>query len=393
MSDPNQTRQELFDVDGDDDAQYSDTTSTGHNIKKAPSTNTTTSPVVRASAPFTLPDGRMIDCKNTLQSFDTAVVVQQPQHLTNATTSSLSTVKPSPTPSMAPLVNDAAQRIDTRRDNPNAGVEQNFHVNSNNAPVANNGIVNNGIVRRGSNNAAQNNNHNDIASNRIHINNHTNNAGTVAVHAEAVAVRSFAVVDAEILDSQLDDLNRPNSSVKRGISGLTVVIIVILACAATGAGVLCVTGNCSGGGDSVTTNSNTASPGASPPIFNSTVIDTRQPSTINPIKTPSSLPTTTPTSTVIVPSNPPTRLPTTSPATEAPTLEPTIRPVFLTDSPVLSLPPIDDLLVACSFLSMANLTLCQSITLFNTIILGNTIPSQIGWLTQLTSLDFSDNKQ
>ena len=339
----------MFDVDGDDDAQYSDTTSTGHNIKKAPSTNTTTSPVVRASAPFTLPDGRMIDCKNTLQSFDTAVVVQQPQHLTNATTSSSSTVKPLPTPSMAPLVNDAAQRIDTRRDNPNAGVEQNVHVNSNNTPVANNGIVHNGIVhngivhngivhngivRRGSNNAAQNNNQNDIASNRIHINNHTNNAGTVAVHAEAVAIRSFAVVDAEILDSQLDDLNRPNSSVKRGISGLTVVIIVILACAATGVGVLCVTGNCSGGGDSVTTNSNTASPGASPPIFNSTVIDTRQPSTINPIKTPSSLPTTTPTSTVIVPSNPPTRLPTTSPATEAPTLEPTIRPVFLSDSPV-----------------------------------------------------------
>ena len=57
MSDLKQTRQELFDVDGDDDAQYSDTTSTGQNIKKAPSTNTTTSPVVRVSAPFTLPDG------------------------------------------------------------------------------------------------------------------------------------------------------------------------------------------------------------------------------------------------------------------------------------------------------------------------------------------------
>jgi hypothetical protein len=46
--------------------------------------------------------------------------------------------------------------------------------------------------------------------------------------------------------------------------------------------------------------------------------------------------------------------------------------------------------IACNFLSISNVTYCQSIFKFSTKTTGSTIPSEIGVLTQLTFLDFSD---
>ena len=299
MSDPNQTRQELFDVDGDDDAQYSDTTSTGHNIKKAPSTNTTTSPVVRASAPFTLPDGRMIDCKNTLQSFDTAVVVQQPQHLTNATTSSSSTAKTVPFPAAAftgpatPWVNNrigSSQIIDRSGDSQNDDLDKEIDTNTNF-----NHIVTTEIATSRNDNASGNRNNTNM-----------NNDDRVAVHAEAVAVRSLAVIDAEILDSQINNNHHHHQCHSKRSTTFWLVLVcsvVLIACVTTGVGVYCATGNC---GRNVT--------------------------------------------------------------------------------------PVEQIAVACTFLAYDNLSECQRVTKFNGSTVGNTIPSELGWLTQLTFLDLSNRQ-
>ena len=382
MSDQNQKSHELFDVDVD--VKFRDTSS-GNNINATTSKNTTTSPAIRATTPFTLPDGRMIDGKNTLQSFDTAVVVQQSQHLTNSTTSSSSATKPLPFPAAfigppTPWVNnriESSQNIDVRINHRNAVVEQKSETTTSFKNIVTTGIM--------TQNSSRTNNHSHT---------HINNNDTVAVRAEAMPVRSFAVVEAEMLDSQLpEEFVHPHRPSNRGISWLVVVVIVILTCAATGVGVYCGTGNCGGGGvstpvsGSVTTNnSNNTNPVTLPPIASTPVAVAQQPSSIRPIKTPSSIPTTTPTSNMVVPTNPPTGIPTSSPKTETPTLDSTISPVSLTDVPVAKSAPTDELTVGCSFLSLTNLTECQTTTLFSGSITGNAIPTEIGWLTKLTHL-------
>ena len=45
--------------------------------------------------------------------------------------------------------------------------------------------------------------------------------------------------------------------------------------------------------------------------------------------------------------------------------------------------------VACNFLSIPNLTACQSTLFYNGRTIGRTIPSEIGLLTNLTVLDFA----
>ena len=135
----------------------------------------------------------------------------------------------------------------------------------------------------------------------------------------------MAVVDAQILDSEFD-LHRPNHTSRRGVpSWLWMAMVVILACAATGVGVYCATGNCSG--------SDTDENGS-----------TQQ-----------------------------------SDATNTPVT-----------SPVPA--PMEDLTVACSFLSIPDLAQCQATTVFTGTIVGSTIPTEIGWLTQLTSVNLQADR-
>ena len=51
----------------------------------------------------------------------------------------------------------------------------------------------------------------------------------------------------------------------------------------------------------------------------------------------------------------------------------------------------EQLLVACNFLSLPDVSVCQARKLFNGAIVGNTIPTEIGLLTQLTFLGLSEN--
>ena len=53
---------------------------------------------------------------------------------------------------------------------------------------------------------------------------------------------------------------------------------------------------------------------------------------------------------------------------------------------------IEQLSVACNFLSLTNLTVCQTREFFDGVVVGNTIPSEIGLLTQLTYLGLGENQ-
>ncbi len=161
------------------------------------------------------------------------------------------------------------------------------------------------------------------------------------MHAEPVVDRSTAiVVDAEIADSRI---YIPQSHGKCGTSSwVLIVAIVIIAVLVTGIGVYCGSGNCGGDNTSMTI--------------------------------------TAPSPTMVV-------------TTNAPFI--TSSPTVITNAPLITSSPISalteqQLTVACNFLNTTNLTACQSKTSFSGIedTIGNTIPTELGLLTQLQYLDF-----
>jgi hypothetical protein len=99
--------------------------------------------------------------------------------------------------------------------------------------------------------------------------------------------------------------------------------------------------------------------------------------------------------------------PTTTPTTKAPTTPdptaapPTPKPIaaqptrsLITQKPTTSSKPtsLTPELIACNFLSIPNTTKCRStVEFYEGATTGSTIPSEIGLLTQLTSLSFSSN--
>lgn len=254
-----------------------------------------------------LPNGQLIDYKNTMQSYDHLVTQPQPQQLPPFSSG--------------------------------RGADGVFGGDADDVPNVNTFQYDNA-------------NRNDI-----------HNVPSSTIYAEAVTGRSLAVeADAEIAD--------PRPHPNRGMYfWLAIIFAVIIACLATGIGVYCGTGNCGTDSNSATstTTSNTV-PTASPIKPNTATATVPTPIT-NTTTTPTNNTSATP-----APSSPPTWNPTQTPVTSP-----------VTESPIAD----QQLSVACNFLNFTDLKECALATVFGGDAVGNTIPTEIGLLTQLTYLDLS----
>ncbi|KAI2489096.1 hypothetical protein MHU86_25498 [Fragilaria crotonensis] len=143
--------------------------------------------------------------------------------------------------------------------------------------------------------------------------------------------------------------------------------------------------------DPITTTPATPEPTTTPPT---TVPITGAPSTSEPTTAPPTTATTTSAPTTPDPTPPPPTFapiapisPTSKPISAAlPTLAPITRRPTTTSNPISSLTPFG---IACNFLSIPNVTKCQSTFVFDSVnngdkTTGSIIPSEIGLLMQLT---------
>ena len=278
------------------------TITTNTNVVAVPTTN------VRPLRPPSLPDGQIIDGKNTLQSF---------------------------------IASPTSERLTSNK-------MLYSNVANENDPVVNiNGV--NGMTTGFTPN---------MMATRTTTG--TTNDDT-PIHAEAIPVRSLAVVvDAEIADvgpppwnvNGKDEHHHHHAKPRSVLFWLLNLLAMMLVGAVVGVSVYCGTGNCG-------TRSSTG----------------RSISRSSP----------TPTPTVKV--TPPPNVPIAAVVTNVPVVPPIIAVESSFSSPSLE--------VACNFTFLPNLTECQSttsISIRHKEVVGNTIPSELGLLTQLTSLTFFNNQ-
>ena len=426
MSKTNQKKQQqqLFDVDEDvplDSSNYGTESHVNHDEKKIPATTnesastattsysatpssssaTTTTSSSNSSGTntmslraFALPDGRIMDAKNTLQSFDhvpmsaqrvtvaTAAGTKHPvvrngnetKHVVPARASRSSNVTQ---PSSDEVIDTATlyKPTDTVTINPPTvtAVRQSISSLTPDVTSDHRNVVD-GV-------APTNTSPNDYPRDTYHSSDHVVSSGNDVIHAQAVAVHSVLVLaEGDVLESQFPPSTNqgPNShyQVKRStVFWAMMAVIVVLVCIIGVVGGYCGSGQC-GAKEEKSLQVSTTAPVQ--PNGNSAVTNTKPP-TIYPIVAP--LPTTVPT--VI-----PTPLRTDRPVVAF------NAPNTTTGSPVQA-PAIDlTLVVACSFLSYTttdDLSACQTLTHFNGTTVGNTIPTGIGLLTQLTHLNLSTN--
>ena len=317
-----------------------------------PTTTTSTSASASAAvasipdvnARFRLPNGEIMNSKNTLQSFDDHVAVRTSQqryerHMAAMAAAGAppSTMKP-PATSAAPVGNVPPS-----------------HTHRNNGSNGDLGVVHASTSRS---------NHNPT------------------IQAQAVPVHSVIVAEGELFDPVMYAASSPppkptataplrttnNTSTEENVNsttsttataanqkGLTfwllMAMVVILVGVVAGIAGYCGAGNCG----------NNGSMEVVPPIA----------------PTP---PTGTPPVTIAP-----------SVSTDAPTVDPTMVP---TRAPVTAatISQQQQLTVACNFLGLTNVTTCQATTSFIGSTVGNTIPTEIGSLTQLTYLDLDGNQ-
>ena len=428
MSDPSPMRNGFLHVvdnyDGDNTAnpgnvytRWSNTTTPiSSSSSKRETTTTKQNPTTPQSAttaavlnvPITLPDGRLIDGKNTLQSFDTAVVSSSP-------IAAMNSLPPPSAVVNVPFTLPDGRLMDGKNtlQSFDSAVVPSWHpvaaTKSLPPPLEGNAIDTNPRFDDPTGTYAARNG-GDV--NRYNRNQNTKD--TAIVPAEAVVVRSLALVDAELADSRVE-LVHPS---KRGTSfWLAVAFAIALICLATVAGVYCGIGNCGGSisADVIDTKSNnsqditivsnmTQNPGTnSPTVSPPTVLSTSPSSVTVAPSSPSSNPSKTPNLSSIFPtiSHKPTlsSRPTSvaiAPSTRTPFEKPPSSTIVISPAPTKNLvqtanAPAEQLMVACNFLLFTNLTECQTERSFEGTTWGTTIPTEIGWLTQLTRLDLSVN--
>lgn len=318
-------------------------------IRNSSGTNgvsTTTTPASHHAA-FTLPDGRIMDAKNTLQSFDGAlcsgrVAMNMPDDSASTTctpSASNSNTGSSETKVTTPLSRPPFTLPDGRiMDSKNT--LQSFDVtNSTRYEVAaatyHQKLNTDHPIQPSSPPGVAMNTY-SYNSNNIYNDDNTREENMIPV--QAIAVRSMAVtIEAEPYFepervSSMSTIQKvmPEQRTKQGLSRFVVTIIILLLGAGISVGTYCGTGHCS---------------------------------VVHEQNDPQSLRSTNTTDTA-------QGVTTTTPSTTA----------------------IDPLMVACNFLSMSDLSECQTTTSFHGITMGDTIPSEIGLLTQLQMLDFLEQE-
>jgi Leucine-rich repeat (LRR) protein len=318
------------------------------------------SPVQRA---FVLPNGQIMDAKNTLQSFDTIAatnVVIAPK--INDPKKNVDAADVVPAKSTTPLnmsnispIFRGANMIDIK--------ESHYRHND----LAGSNRINTNPTSSGSSGSTSRGDSNNVIIDAVAANSSRNDSQSIHIHAVAVPVHSFAIAEAETFDPKLLEPSPPppQPQLKRSKAMCIAIILGVTAIAiAAGIGGYCASGQCS---KSTTPNAPTM---ALPVIPQPTVASTI-PETVSPVMS-SSPPTTIAE----------TQFPSLAPITSSPTQFPSLAPI--TRAPTNE----EQLKVACTFLSYTNLSACvgrTSIFIQNNSI-GQTIPIEIGLLTQLTYL-------
>ena len=284
----------------------------------------TTTPVVSHHLDYTLPDGRIMDAKNTLQSFDVAprslrvpiVVSDDPTsttntlYVSNSTKNSARATNPSSRPPFTlpdgrimdskntlqsfVVPNPARYDVDARHEKRNID----YHIQLS---------------------PQQHSVHDTLEENIVPVE-------AVAVRSMAVTIEAEPYVEPERRESSMTittiQKGTPRQTTKQGLSKFVIVAIMIIVGVGIFVGTYCGTGRC-------------------------------------------------------------------SPA-QGQNASQSLRSSNTTDQ-VATLPPstksVDSLMVACHFLSISDLSECQATTSFHGSTVGDTIPSEIGLLTQLQMLD------
>ena len=227
------------------------TTATTSNGTGSGSTGTSRSPPILVGVPLTLPDGRIIDSKNTLRSFHDVnhpVITASNNQLRSPTTAFDDDNNRDGRMNTTPLRTNDGYLPDGRMiDGKNT--LQSFDVSNRAAVVV---VVDSRNGRRQNidtnpaylPNVAANTNENNIDRN---IDTNTNDS---TVHLEATVVRSVHIVKAEIVDSRRELFRQPKFWLVAMILGMILVGV------ATGIGVYCGTGNC--GGSTISTGSSSS---------------------------------------------------------------------------------------------------------------------------------------
>ena len=322
-----------------------------------------TTGIFRCHMNVMLPDGRVMDSKNTLQSFvvpaaTTAATEDQDRpHATKTTTTHSATSASTSTTNTIPNVLLPDGRVmDSKNTLQSFMVNDHHNLSPIKAPTGKKGVATDGnhAARVGGNKAnvgvmsttavaAILTSSNEILNGitpHDHLNsssgNNNHNHPFHEVQGEAIPVQSLlgvVVVNDDVIhdDSRPDVTNHHDLHLKRGMwFWMFMVSIIILTAFVTAISVYCGTGNCSSSGYVAPTYVTDAN---SPPV--------------------------TPTATAI--------------------------PIPM---PAISVDP--QLTIACNFLNYSSVTECQSITKFEGPSKGNTIPTEIGLLTQLVNLGLND---
>ena len=337
-----------------------------------------------------LPDGRLIDGKNTLQSFDAPPFTYDRAQNHQAAVTAVTTTKQSSTKNLPwNTANVETDRINTTGSTATQSTVAVVVVPPPELTPTNARIPHTNINRDG-----------DIPN--------------MEIHADAVAV-----VDADISESRIG-WPRSTGTTSWRTTLLAMLCVGIIA----GIGGYCGAGKCSSnknnntstirdetsssydGSSNNTTNAVTSnrpvpsSPVQSPPVVpklplsNMTIVPTHQPSR-RFTKVPTVAPTETPT---FVPTERPIRDPTETPTsvsftTQDPTLSLSVTDVPVRQPPNSGTAPTQQITTACQFINYDNVTECQSITSCDRTATSETsIPTEIGLLTQLTFLRLFQNQ-
>ena len=200
----------------------------------------------------------------------------------------------------------------------------------------------------------------------------------VEVHGEAIPVQP--VLEAVVI--------HPRRRILLLLFGMCFISIVLIT--ALVVTLYCVGGNCDGGDGGATSNHQNEESSRNDDRSNNTpaFIVTNFPITM----TPASPLVAPPTSSAGVPAAVPPIITPIVPTTLFPadmlTDVPITSPSYITTRPATPQPIHEQWSVACNFLTISNVTECQTITSISTVnTLGNTIPTELGLLTQLTVLE------
>jgi Leucine-rich repeat (LRR) protein len=343
------------------------------------------------SSAFELPNGQIMDAKNTLQSFDAAINIHvdsaavRAKNNTNnkkVADSAMLVVAPSDV-SIIPshvqttaMVNDAIGMVQSYHP-PNSTMET-HQANSDQARI------------RGGNSDA--------------FSNTSNSSRNDSANVHAVAVQSLAAADAETFDPLL--LHPPPLPPQQLSKAcwLALIAAFLLVGIAAGVGGYCASGKCSSEPSNVgsmTSHITEDTPSTMPPAY-ATMASPVVPVTTNvpmyeAIPSPvvvsnisSSLPTARPVFVSNISSFSPTASPTvvTNFSSSVPTASPVIASNMPSDGSTTTASNAS-VTVACEFLNYTSLELCLTATSFDGSIFsqGQSIPTEIGLLTKLTLLD------